>query len=182
MALMILEEEQPKSELMFSVPKAILFCPSAAVHVGQWRCHGASSSDRGCSLTGNLISELSEKNSLFFFFIKDSSKHCSLDFPFQDPEQYEKRNTYFLFRKSSSLHCLWPSQVPALLPFTEFCFSAFTLVVTRGTSLAGVTQLLHQALSGEAKRNTNGLLAEVPTTQKLFSNSEIRESTKTSEL
>lgn len=60
---MILEEEQPKSELMFSVPKAILFCPSAAVHAGQdsHGCHGGSSRDRGCSLTGNLISELSER-------------------------------------------------------------------------------------------------------------------------
>lgn len=59
---------QPKSELMFSVPKAVLFRPSAAEHVGQdsCGCHGASSRDRGCSLTGNLISELSEKNSLCF--------------------------------------------------------------------------------------------------------------------
>lgn len=154
---MILEEELPNSELMFSVPKAILFCPSAAVHVGHWGCRGASSRDRGCSLTGNLMSELSGKNSLCF--IRDDCKHCSLDFPFQ--EQYEKRNSYFLLQKSSSLHCLWPSQVPALLPFTEFCFSAFTLVVTSGTSLAGVTQVLHQALSGEAEQNTNGLLAEV---------------------
>lgn len=79
-------------------------------------------------------------------------------------EQYEKKSIYFLFRKSSSLNSLWPSQVPTLLPFTEFCFSA-TLVVTKGTSLAGVIQLLHQALSGEAKQNTSGLSAEVPTTQ-----------------
>lgn len=65
---MILEEDQPKFELMFSAPKAILFCPNAAEHVGQdsHGYRGASSGDRGCSLTGNLISELSEKNSLCF--------------------------------------------------------------------------------------------------------------------
>lgn len=177
---MILEEERPRSELMFSVPKAILFCPRAAVHVGQdsHGCHGASSRDGRCFFTGNLISELSEKNSLCFIKL---TLNTAPGFSFPRAE-WENKYLFFLFRKSSSLHCLWPSQFPALLPFTEFCFSAFTLVVTRGTSLAGVTQLLHQALSGEAKQNRNDLSAEVPTTQQLFSISETRESTQISEL
>lgn len=159
---MMLGEERPRSELVFSVPKATLPCPSAAPHVG-WESHGCrrpSSRDGGCSLTGNLISKFFRKEC--FLFQEEDFKHCSLDFPFQ--EKYEKIKTYIVFRKSSSFHCPWPSQVPALLPFTELCFSPSTLTETNETSLAGVTQLLHQALTAEVKQNVDSRSAEVPAT------------------
>lgn len=163
---------------MFSVPKAILFCPSAAVHVGQWGCHGGSSRDRGCSLTGNLISELSEKNSLCF--IKDHSKHWSLDFPFQG--QYEKRNTYFFVQKEFlfALPLTFPS--PSTSAFHWVLHFSFYLSGDKGDFLGRS----HSAPSsgpvrrGKAKHKWSfGRSSHYPET---FSNSETRESTQTSEL
>lgn len=114
---MMLEEEQLRSELVFSVPKAMLLCPSTAEEpAGVPMDATEPAAGTGAALSqANLISYFSRK--AFFLFQEKDSKHCSLDFPFQ--EKPEKIKICILLRKRG----VPLSTAPDLLKSQHFCLS-----------------------------------------------------------